>query len=691
MRLTARSGRVTVLLALTYFAVWTICYEVALAASFRAVPTFIASVAIWLIGGLLVLRRRMVALRDRGAAVARALHGAPGTRTVLLALGLTAVGWSLAVAEMRPLAMDLGLVAAAAYLVLRWRRRPARRVGLTATATLPGDDGDVTVEPDPAAWPHRDPSPGAARNAPVPDQGGLWLVGWLMGLASAALASVLVRPNADDAFFVNVSAWVADRGTFPVRDTMISNQELSPLGSHTPNVSSIESLFGVVARLAGTPPGTIVYVAAVPVLTLLAYLALTWLVAESRIPKAPIGLVAATVGMWMSGESRLAVGTFPLRIWQGKIALVAVVLPLLILAAMRVAARGSLLDHLFLGSTVVASVGMSNTAVFLAPLMLAGLTVAALAVGGLRPALRVGAWILLPLATGAVVAVLAPAGPTPAQLAAIGFRDPGVLRLPLVEVPGKTASILTSTVLAVGLGWLGIRDRLTRAATLGLLVAVGLFLLPPVQQAAASAAGIGAILWRTWWAVPAPLLMVGVVGLAADAPLRLARRTRTAFVAAVATAVALVPLVAGSWAGAATNGTRWASPGTWKLPADSLAGARLALTISRPGDIILAPQEVSLALAGLTVSVHPVAARPMYLPDYTVDPGAHTLQRIEVQDFADNTVPPRADIPSQIEALRTLSVDTICLETRRSRARNRVRALGFHLVGEVGGIACYRR
>ena len=117
----------------------------------------------------------------------------------------------------------------------------------------------------------------------------------------------------------------------------------------------------------------------------------------------------------------------------------------------------------------------------------------------------------------------------------------------------------------------------------------------------------------------------------------------------------------------------------------------MALTISRPGDIILAPQEVSLALAGLTVSVHPVAARPMYLPDYTVDPGAHTLQRIEVQDFADNTVPPRADIPSQIEALRTLSVDTICLETRRSRARNRVRALGFHLVGEVGGIACYRR
>ena len=303
-----------------------------------------------------------------------------------------------------------------------------------------------------------------------------------MGLASAALASVLVRPNADDAFFVNVSAWVADRGTFPVRDTMISNQELSPLGSHTPNVSSIESLFGVVARLAGTPPGTIVYVAAVPVLTLLAYLALTWLVAESRIPKAPIGLVAATVGMWMSGESRLAVGTFPLRIWQGKIALVAVVLPLLILAAMRVAARGSLLDHLFLGSTVVASVGMSNTAVFLAPLMLAGLTVAALAVGGLRPALRVGAWILLPLATGAVVAVLAPAGPTPAQLAAIGFRDPGVLRLPLVEVPGKTASILTSTVLAVGLGWLGIRDRLTRAATLGLLVAVGLFLLPPFSR-----------------------------------------------------------------------------------------------------------------------------------------------------------------------------------------------------------------
>ncbi len=669
-RVASRAGRGIVALAVTFFAVWTLCYQVALAARIPAMPTFAAAVVLWLAGVVVVLRRR-------APEADRPLQRAPRAGLLVLAVAVTGIAYGLGSSGHRALAVDLALVLVAAYLFRLWR---ARRHGDTSRVR-----GPVAGAPTP----HRDGA--AVGDRPVPPQGPLWVVGWVLALASGALAAILNRPGGDDAFFVNLSVWVAQKGTFPLRDTMLSDQGFPGLQVHTPNVSSIEALFGVLAGLAGVPAGVIVYLVVPPALTVLTMLGLTWLVEEARIPAAPFAMLAAVAGMWMSGGTTTSFGNFPLGIWQGKIILEATVIPLLYVTGTRLMARRRLVDHLLFGSAVIASVGASNTAVFLTPVLLLGLALAAVAIRGVRAAVPLAAWVLYPLAVGLVIAVTVPPSPSPAELASIGYVHPGHTLQPLVAVPGRPLGIFILTVVVLGVGWLGIRDRLMQAAVLGGLAATAIFLLPPVQHLAATAGGVGAVIWRIWWVVPFPLLAAGVVGAAALAARSLPRPLSAAVVLVTGAALALVPLVDGRWVGSPENQAHWSRPTTWKVVYPSLPEAQLAVRVSRPGDTILAPWDVSRMLADYTVAVHPVSARSFYLPNYLTDPRALVAQRLRLQEFADSRTPPPSDAPRLKAALDAVGVDTICLGDRRPEAVRMAESLGFHVVGSVARIICLRR
>ena len=666
----SRAGRGIVEGALTFFAVWTLCYQVALAARIPSMPTFVAAVVLWLLAVVLLVRRPV---QEAG----RPLQQPPRAAIVVLAVAVTGIAFGLGVSGHRALALDLGLVMVAAYLVRQWR---ARRHG---------DAGDTTRGDDLADTPRDDGSAVAERR--TPSQGPLWAVGWLLALVSGALASVLNRPGGDDAFFVNLSVWVAQKGTFPLRDTMLSDQVFPGLQVHTPNVSSIEALFGVLAALTGVPAGVIVYLVVPPALTVLTMLGLTWLVEEARIPAAPFALVAAVVSMWMSGAETTTFGNFPLGIWQGKIILAATVIPLLYVTGMRLMARRRLVDHLLFGSAVIASVGASNTAVFLTPVLILGLVLAAVATRGVRAAIPLAAWVPYPLAVGLVIAVTVPPSPTPAELASIGYSDPGHPLQPLFAVPGRPLGIFIVTVVVVGVGWLGIRDRLMQAAVLGGVAATAIFVLPPVQHLAVTVGGIGAVVWRIWWVVPAPLLAAGVVGAGAVTARSLPRPLSAAVVLVTGAALALAPLVHGRWVGSPASEVHWSLPTTWKVVEHSLPEAQLAVRVSKPGDTILAPWSVSRMLADYTVDVHPVSARSFYLPNYLTDPRALVARRLELQAFADSRTPPASDAPRLKAALDAVGVDTICLGDGRPGAVRMAKSLGFHVVGSVDQVICLRR
>ena len=50
---------------------------------------------------------------------------------------------------------------------------------------------------------------------------------WAAGLAVMSL--LLVDPNADDTHYVHQATWIAERGRFPVRDTLFSDERFQAM------------------------------------------------------------------------------------------------------------------------------------------------------------------------------------------------------------------------------------------------------------------------------------------------------------------------------------------------------------------------------------------------------------------------------------------------------------------------------
>jgi hypothetical protein len=130
-------------------------------------------------------------------------------------------------------------------------------------------------------------------------------------------------------------------------------------------------------------------------------------------------------------------------------------------------------------------------------------------------------------------------------------------------------------------------------------------------------------------------------------------------------------------------------PFDWKLPDRALRQAKLVEKLSDPGDVVLVPANTARALAALTVDIHPVSARPFYLPNYAGTPAAHAGARRTLQQFVDVTTP---DDPTDIEkALTLLDVRTVCLKNNRDGGIRLLEADGFSVVDKKRGITCLQR
>ncbi len=142
-------------------------------------------------------------------------------------------------------------------------------------------------------------APGRPGSAPW-----LWATGWLVALVCGGLAAFLATPDGDDAYFVNLSTWVAERGNFPLRDTMISSGVFPAIQGHSPPIHSVEGLIGSIARVLGLEAGTVTYVLVPPLVTMLVVLVLTLLIAEAGIPAAPVALLGGTAALPLGHRPR---------------------------------------------------------------------------------------------------------------------------------------------------------------------------------------------------------------------------------------------------------------------------------------------------------------------------------------------------------------------------------------------------
>jgi len=542
----------------------------------------------------------------------------------------------------------------------------------------------------------------AARSHPVAQVGALAVV--TAALLFAALSAGTVRPDADDVFLLNRSSWVEQRGgTFPVRDTLFSDEVFRADRPERPP-TSIEPLVGAVARILPVSSPTVAYLGLAPIVSALGVLALWRLLRTLRAPAPALACLAGTGFLALDGAVHTSFGNMSFaRAWQGKVVFLFVVVPLLWHWALRWSRDGDrrALAALALGN--IAGVGLTTTAMLVAPpVTLLG------AVAGLGPERRkrilaalaalaypIGAGLVaasgggavggalgdLRIAAGRGVAFMAQVG-APAPLGGVGGLDPAD---PWYASLGRGVPLAIASA-AVLLAWLATRDRSARVA---LALAPGVVLLafcsPGALHLLDSLTGARSILWRVVWVLPVP----AAVGLVLTAPALLPRGVgRTVLLVAFPAAAAALLLAAGTPVWSAQNGASSGRP-AWDVPPGDLAAAEHLRSLSSPGDLVMAPEPVGGALAIIDVDVRSVDPRDRYVYDHRKK-SFHAPERILLARAAATGAAPE-EVPAVDDALSVLGVDAACIRPvlAPGPVGTALEAAGFEIVGSDADCTYY--
>jgi hypothetical protein len=429
----------------------------------------------------------------------------------------------------------------------------------------------------------------------------------------------------------------------------------------------------VVARVLGVHAAAVAYLGVLPLATALSVLALWRLLRAWRVPGTGWALSAALVFLLFDGGASYATpgNLFLTRLWQGKIILLCVLVPVLLVYALRYVdnpTRGRLV-RLGLGSA--AAVGLSTTAIFLLPVV---------AVGGTAPLWRraprralAGLAVLAayPLAAGAVS--LAVGGRSADDFGErLRYRFDAAWIGHEIFLDGGMALL---GVLAVLLGALLVPHPAARLTTAVLALATGVVLVPGATRLSYDLTGLGPTLWRlSWLATVAALL--GVAVARGVTTLRRWRPAR-AVVGPIGGVLALAVVAAlGSpiWS-EPSSGARLRAPFHWQLPPTSLTAADRLLAVLHPGERVLAPDRLSISLAVSSSEVTTVAPREYYLTYLRHDPTFHYADRVALWGFVNDAESPA---PRDLAgALRRVGVDVVCTLSTDPGRYAAVRALGY--------------
>ncbi len=504
------------------------------------------------------------------------------------------------------------------------------------------------------------------------------------GVVVAVAGMFAFRVSNDDAYYVNLSTWVAERGRFPLRDTMFSDQAFpTSYGGGFP-ITSIEALMGALARLTELPAPTMVYLVFAPVLGF----ASIWVIgslARAWSPRHPLpvfgwALVFVLVG---AGGSYRSYSVY--LIWQGKSAAVAILIPLVWVFATRLARSPDRLWVVLIGLSGISFVGLTSTAAILAPAIAGALVLAAVGSRHRRLFWAAVAFVLPALLGGAAVALLAQAvgGPTPtsptswlaihrafgAEPILVMLTAIGLLVGPVV-LPGRRVAMLAwcSTV-----------------ASLTLLAPGVLALVNAVTRS-------GPIEWRMLLGPPVPILL----GVCATAGVEWCRRAAVVRPGVSRAVAALAPAAAVLAVFAFAGGLPWAghlhlsSHPVWRTHPDALANVRALLVRQPPrGATVLMPADEMVVLSLATVRWHGVAPRPFYVPSLDEPHSLAEARYLLVRLAAGHHL---ADPPRRVHAaLRLLDVGTVCLRARDHTGARIVRSSGFGTFRPVGTLRCASR
>jgi hypothetical protein len=495
------------------------------------------------------------------------------------------------------------------------------------------------------------------------------------GVAMGVFTLCVLRPNRDDVYYVNLSQWVTDHGTFPLRDTIFSNLRF-PMSSWPPT-ASYDALSGTVARLADVRAAFVVYIVAPPVAAFLSVLALWRLLRAWEVKAVATALSSALVFLLLDGAGKDAPGNlFGTLLFQAKYVLLGLMVPVLLVYALRFVERPTRerAGWLFVGG--VASVGVTTSAMFVTPLI---------AVAGAAPLLRraprrallgFAAMAAYPVASGVVTKAVGGHSADSFHRRLYRF-DPQWFGHAVFGDRG----IAVLAVTAVLLGVLLVPNPRARVTTGVLSLFVGITYIPGFTHLSFDAVGLGPTLWRVSFVASVGAL-VGVLAT------RLGQRSTASALQAVGPIGLIVMLVAfGQPIG--TAWTTFLAPFHYQRPPETVAMANRVIERARPGDVVLAPVPLSISISVLTTRVHSVAARGYVMDTLGKAPGFHLRRRLALSEFVTENAPWRSG--SIQRDLRVVGVDTVCMGSRKAARLRAVRALGFSQADRTVAYTCLTR
>jgi hypothetical protein len=432
-------------------------------------------------------------------------------------------------------------------------------------------------------------------------------------LALALLAALCVlytlaahRPDADDAFYVNLAVGAVDRPDLPLLaiDTLHGRDDL-PIHLSVYRLHSYELLCGAVALLTGIPA---IYVfhwiaaSAAAALIPLSHAALFRLL----LPRLWLAATAVLVIVLASvGETHRWYGNFAfVRIWQGKGILLFVFLPLICVQAIRFAMHPSPRGWLLLAAAQVSALGCSANAIWAAP---------GAAFTGMACVLRPRRGDLRRLAVGATASLYVLAA---GLLVKRGMATDGPAMQRVYESGSRLADAFTRTlgdswlqalgIGAISIAWACSRRGLAQRFAIAVPLLVTLGLLDPYTEGWVRTNVTGPSYWRSMWLLPIPILITLVL----TAPLQWegARWTRRAGVAATCVlTLAFAAFVPSHPGFDARNGVEIAWPGL-KVEETPRRWARL-LNDAAPRARIVAPPDISTWVPTFHHHAYPLMVR----------------------------------------------------------------------------------
>jgi hypothetical protein len=492
----------------------------------------------------------------------------------------------------------------------------------------------------------------------------------------ALMSLVISRGNADDAFYVGRATAVRQLDHIPVLDVIFTHEEVARAGGAGLPNDSYSALQGALARLIGVEGPSVAYFVFPPVFTFLATWAV-WRLVRAWAPRYAWLCFAFGSVFWIwSAQYPLTSGSYFLaRIWQGKVALVAWLVPTLYVYLTRWVGKRDALTAVLLLACGICSIGLTGSSTFVIPFLVLAVVV---------PLVACREWSRLPV-------------PLAAAAIPFGIGMFLLLRYPLAEGIGTgplfsqawfyhqvVGTGFVGTMAALGLWvspWIA-RPGPPRRIVTGLALVFAVLTAPGVIQLLSDVSGLTSTLRRVLWIVPFPAL----VGLLVVIPLT--RRFDRWVPVGLAVAGSVVFVVLGSplWLNLIGQ-PAWHYPPTWHVARANTARAILArYDGDRP---ILAEKTVMLALSIVAAEPKAVNARTHYLENTRLSP-EQMAARIKLTDFVMEPEPR----PTQKvrRALDYLDVGLICVDNDRAEAIAAIEGLGpFTRRFFAGGEVCMER